>query len=97
MSDKMLYERGEQTRLIDALDGYVSDLDRYKEEFVEARDALIAKGWEDSESLVSFKQKADGLLSELSDTHEKLQKVRHAIDGAFTNAFDADKKVYNSF
>ncbi|GAB2669670.1 hypothetical protein ACWDYH_30495 [Nocardia goodfellowii] len=97
VDDRMKYDRATQDRLISEMDGYYKDLDMYKDQFVAARDKLIAKAWEENSALETFKTQADSLLDELGDTHTKLQALRTAIDGAFTNAFDADKKVYNSF
>ncbi|MEV6273910.1 hypothetical protein [Nocardia sp. NPDC051832] len=97
VDDRMKYEKATQDRLIGEMDQYYKDLDGYKDAFVAARDKLIAKAWEENSALETFQTRANDLLEELGDTHTKLQALRHAIDGAFTNAFDADKKVYNSF
>ncbi|MEV0337633.1 hypothetical protein AB0H49_01260 [Nocardia sp. NPDC050713] len=100
----MKYTKAVHDQLISEMDQYYKDLDGYKDAFVAARDKLINVAWEENEALESFKAKADELLGVgskdgqgLSDTHLKIQKLRDAIDGAFNNAFAADKKVYNSF
>ncbi|MEU2257201.1 MULTISPECIES: hypothetical protein [Nocardia] len=93
----MKYTKQVHDQLISEMDQYYKDLDGYKDAFVAAKDKLVTKGWEESEALESFTVKANSLLEELNDTHTKMQALRNAIDGAFNNAFAADKKVYNSF
>ncbi|WP_194817367.1 hypothetical protein [Nocardia sp. XZ_19_385] len=93
----MKYTKAVHDQLINEMDQYYKDLDGYKDAFVAAKDKLINVAWEENEALVSFQDKANTLLEELSDTHTKIQRLRDAVDGAFNHAFDADKKVYNSF
>ncbi|WP_040788672.1 hypothetical protein [Nocardia paucivorans] len=99
----MLYTSATRQQLISEMDGYYKDLDGYKDALVAARDKLIRVAWEDNAAGEAFKTRmdeligADGMGGALGDTHEKLERLRDAIDTAFGNAAAADMKVYNAF
>ncbi|MBF6327519.1 hypothetical protein [Nocardia transvalensis] len=93
----MKYDDATRDTLLAELDGYYKDLDGYHDALVAAHNKLVNVAWEDNEGAEGFKTAYGKWEKEFEDTHQKLERLRDAVDAAFGNAKAADNKVYNAF
>ncbi|MGO4615614.1 hypothetical protein AB4305_14655 [Nocardia sp. 2YAB30] len=93
----MIYDPNYLLPLLDQLDGHYKNLQTQIHNLEEAAGQLINVAWEDNESAHGFATAHTAWKNEFSDTADKLEALRDAVDRALGNAQHADLKVYQSF
>ncbi|WP_040774472.1 hypothetical protein [Nocardia pneumoniae] len=93
----MLYDPKYLVPLIEQLDGHYKNLQTQISNLEAAASKLINVAWEDNESAQGFAVAHTAWKNEFSDTADKLEALRDAVDRALGNAQHADLKVYQSF